>query len=421
MGTGDNIVIVGSGLAGVTAAGTLREAGHAGRIVMLGDEYEPPYDRPPLSKGVLVHDEFESLVAEHLPTDIALRAPDSIALRPAGWFEENRIEMRLGRRATRLLPAEHQVVLEGGEHVHYDRLLLAPGARVRQLPAIERGRVPHSYLRTLRDAIRLREQLRPGRHIVLLGGGVIGMEVAASAALRDCQVTVIELAPRIMSRALAPAISDFVAKRHLAQGVDLRLETGAVGQAADGAPGLEISCGETLAADLIVIGIGVVPNVELADGAGLACQDGIVVDEFGATSALDVYAAGDAVSYPDSFHGRRLRSENWMHAQNQAAVVARNLLGAREPYRQVPHMWSDQYDLKIQVTGRHDTDEQILRGDPAKGRFIAFHLSEGRLVGASGINEARDMKFTQRLLEAGTHVPAAQLADPGFNLKKAAG
>lgn len=420
MPSAETILIVGSGLAGVSAAGAMREAGYAGRLVLIGDEAEIPYDRPPLSKSALVHDEFESLVASHLPADIALRAPDTIALRPPGWYDERRIELRLGRRVTGLQPRDHEIVLEGGDVVRYDRLLLAPGARVRRLPALESGPVPHAYLRTLRDAMHLRHQLRPGRRVVLLGGGVIGMEVAASAALRDVLVTVVELAPRIMSRALSPAISDFIADYHTAKGVTLRLSTGASGQSHT-RPGLELSEGEVLAADLIVIGIGVVPNVELADAAGIECNDGIVVDEFGATSATDVYAAGDAVRYPDAFLGRSLRAENWMHAQNQGAAVGRNMVAPAEAYRQVPHMWSDQYDLKIQVTGRHDASEHVLRGDPAKSRFMHFHLEGGHLVGASGINEARDMKFTQRLLEAGVAVTAQQLADPAFNLKKAAG
>ena len=174
-------------------------------------------------------------------------------------------------------------------------------------------------------------------------------------------------------------------------------------------------------ADLVVIGIGVVPNVELAAAAGIRCQDGIVVDEYCATSAPDVFAAGDVASYPDPFFGRQMRAENWMHAQNHALVAARSALGTREAYRQTPYMWSDQYDLKIQVTGRFDTGHDVLRGDPAKHRYMYLHLADGRVVGASGINESRDIKFAQRLIEAGVIVEPAKLADPSFNLKKAAG
>jgi 3-phenylpropionate/trans-cinnamate dioxygenase ferredoxin reductase subunit len=415
----ETILIVGAGLAGVTAAGALRESGFAGRIVLLGEEPELPYDRPPLSKSVLVHDNLEQLVAAHLPSDIALRSPVGIALRPKDWYSEHRIELKLGRRAARLDIAAHAVELEDGERVAYDRLLLAPGSSPRRLPGMESGPVTHAYLRTLGDALEIRNRLRPGTKIVLLGGGVIGMEVAASAALRDCEVTVVELAPRIMARALCPTIADHLATYHRAKGVQLKLGAHAVGQASGSAPGLQLKDGTVVPADLIVIGIGVIPNTELASTAGIACEDGILVDEFGATGAPDVYAAGDAVRYPDELSGRRIRSENWMHAQNQSLVVAKNLLGSNEPYRQVSHMWSDQYDLKIQVAGLADTEGAVLRGTLEANKFLMFHLDNGKIVGATGINEPRDMKFAQRLIEARVTIEAEKLRDPAFNLKKA--
>jgi NADPH-dependent 2,4-dienoyl-CoA reductase/sulfur reductase-like enzyme len=412
-------LIVGAGLAGVTAAGALRESGFAGRIVLLGEEPELPYDRPPLSKSVLVHDNLEQLVAAHLPSDIALRSPEGIALRPRNWYSERRIELMLGRRAARLDTAAHVVELDGGERLTYDRLLLALGSSPRRLPAMESGPVTHAYLRTLGDALEIRNRLRPGSKIVLLGGGVIGMEVAASAALRDCEVTVVELAPRIMARALCPPVADHLATYHRAKGVQLKLGAHAVGQTSEPGPGLRLKDGTVIPAELIVIGIGVIPNTELASSAGIACEDGIVVDEYGATEASDVYAAGDAVRYPDHLSGRRMRSENWMHAQNQSLVVAKNLLGSNEPYRQVSHMWSDQYDLKIQVAGVADTPDAVLRGTFEANKFLLFHLDDGKLVGATGINEPRDMKFAQRLIEARSRIEAEQLRDPAFSLKKA--
>ena len=421
MSSTDTIVIVGSGLAGVTAAGTLRDAGFAGRVILVGAEPELPYDRPPLSKRVLVHDEYEALVASHLPTDLALRAPDNIALRPPGWYEQQRIELRLGVQVTTIDAAAHRIGLADGSSIDYARLILVPGARARRLPALENGPLPIAYLRTLRDAVRLRSQLKPGRRIVLLGGGVIGMEVAASAVLRECLVTVVELAARIMARALPEPVSDYIATYHRAKGVTLHLGTAAGGQAQGTAPGLALPDGSVLPADLLVIGIGVYPDTELARSAGLHCDDGIVVDAYGATSAPDIYAAGDAVRYPDEFLGRSVRSENWMHAQNQAIVVARNVVGGRQAYAQVPHMWSDQYDLKIQVSGRYDAAEHVRRGELARNKFMVLHLEDGRLVGATGINEPRDMKYAQRLIEARVAVDPAQLADPAFNLKKAAG
>jgi NADPH-dependent 2,4-dienoyl-CoA reductase/sulfur reductase-like enzyme len=280
--------------------------------------------------------------------------------------------------------------------------------------------VPHLYLRTLGDAIELRRRLRPRCRVVLVGGGVIGMEVAASAVLRDCDVTVVELAPRIMGRALPPDISDYLAAYHRDKGVKLRLHVTKIAQEDSATPGLVLDGGEHLPADMLVIGIGVTPNVDLAIAAGLECDDGIVVDEYGATSAEDIYAAGDAVRYPDSFLDRRVRSENWMHAQNQAAAVARNALGAGEPYRQTPFMWSDQYDLKIQTTGRFDTSMHITRGDVSRNKFLVLHVDGGRLLGATAINEPRELKYAQKLIEARVVRDPAQLADPAFNLKTAA-
>jgi 3-phenylpropionate/trans-cinnamate dioxygenase ferredoxin reductase component len=416
----ETIAIIGSGLAGVTAAGAAREAGFAGRIVLIGEEPELPYDRPPLSKSVLVHDNLEQLVAAHLPSDIALRSPVGIALRPDHWYADHRIELMLGRRAVRIDPSAHALDLDDGRRVAYDRLLLALGSSPRRLAAIESGPAPHAYLRTLSDALGIRARLQPGKRIVLLGGGVIGMEVAASAALRDCDVTVVELAPHIMARALCASVAEHIASYHRAKGVKLALNAQAVGQASSGEPGVRLQDGTSVPADLIVIGIGITPNTGLARAAGIECDDGILVDEFGATSAPDVYASGDAVRYPDEFFGRRVRSENWMHAQNQSLVVAKNMAGAREPYAQVTHMWSDQYDLKIQVAGVPDTPDTVLRGALEANKFLMFHLADGKIVGATSINEPRDIKFAQRLIEARVPVDPDKLKDPAFNLKKAA-
>jgi anthranilate 1,2-dioxygenase ferredoxin reductase component len=368
-----------------------------------------------------MHDEFKALDASKLLGDVALRTPDKIALRPPLWYEQHRIELRLGIRVTRIDAAAHRVMLADGGWVGYSRLIVVTGARARRLPALENGPVPVTYLRTLRDALQLRHHLRPGRRIALLGGGVIGMEVAASAVLRGCDVTVVELASRIMARALPPEISDYLATYHRARGVKLRLETAAGAPAPATAPGLLLGDGSVLPADVIVVGIGVLPDTEIAQRAGLRCDDGIVVDAYGATNAPDVYAAGDAVRYPDGFSGRLIRSENWMHAQNQAIAVAKNVLGAAQSYSQVPYMWSDQYDLRIQVSGQHHAPEHVRRGEVARNKFMLLHLDGSRLVGATAINESRDLKYALRLIESGAAIDRTQLADPAFNLKKASG
>jgi 3-phenylpropionate/trans-cinnamate dioxygenase ferredoxin reductase subunit len=416
----ESIVIVGAGLAGVTAAGALREQGFQGKITLLGDEPEIPYDRPPLSKAVLVSGELQSMVAA---SDLrsALKVPASLALRTAAWYEQQRIDCVFGDRAIALDLGARRLKLERGNILAFDRLLLATGARVRRLLQFESAATTCCYLRTLQDAVTLRRLLRPGARVVLLGGGVIGMEVAASAHTLGCEVTVLEMAPRIMSRALPQELSDHIAAYHRSKGVVLRTSTNVIGPAPAGHDGLLLADGTVVPADLIVIGVGVVANSELAAEAGIVCNDGIVVDEFTATSAPGVYAAGDAVRYPDAFFGRSLRGESWTHAQNQAVVAAKNMLGGHEPYREIPYVWSDQYDLKIQTTGRFEAERHMLRGDPAKNKFLWLHVDGDKVVGASGINESREVRFAQRLVESGNRVDPAQLADPSFNLKKAAG
>jgi NADPH-dependent 2,4-dienoyl-CoA reductase/sulfur reductase-like enzyme len=331
-----------------------------------------------------------------------------ITLRPLDWYAERRIELLLGQRAVRLDSSAHAVELEQGEVLEYDRLLLATGSSVRRFRAIEDGPVPCYYLRTLSDASNLRRQLIPKRRIVLLGGAIA----------RGCDVSVVELAPRIMSRAVNCDVSDYLEQYHRSKGVRILLSSQAMSQAKEGSPGLLMKNGTVLPADAVVIGIGVVPNTELAVSGRLHCDDGIIVDEFGLTSDPDIFASGDAVRYPDAFFGRRVRSENWMHAQNQSVVVAKNMLGGHEPYRQLPSMWSDQYDLKIQTSGYCETSETVTRGDRTRNKFMLVHVADGRLVGATGINMARDMRHTQRLIESRARIDTDRLSDPALNLSK---
>lgn len=397
----ESIVIVGAGIAGVTAAGTLRDTGYTGKVTVLESEPMQPYDRPPLSKDVLVRDGAE----------------DEVALRPPEWYSERHIDRAHGNRVESVDPGRHTVTLASGEVLSYDRLLLVTGARARRLPTLEAGRVRCLYLRTLSDSLRLRSHLTPGCRVALVGGGVIGMEVAASAVNRGCNVTVIEQAPRIMSRALCAFLSGHLANYHRGKGVNLHVGAAVASQTdSPHEPGLALADGTIVPADLIVVGIGVVPNDELARAAGIACDDGIVVDEHGATSAADVFAAGDVARYPDAFCGRAVRGESWMHAQHQAAAVAKNMVGPQSPYRQVPYVWSDQYDLKIQVAGVPDGDRQVTRGNVGGNAFVVFHLRDQRIVGAVGVNSPRDIGIAQRLIEAGRVVDPDRLQDPAFKL-----
>ena len=403
MSASDLIVIIGAGLAGVSAAAAMREAGHDGPIVLLSDEKHTPYDRPPLSKAILKE-------------QVEIR---DISLKPAAWYAENDIELMLGTAASRIDPAKHEVLLDDGTRLGYHKLLLTTGSEVRHIPALETGAIPFFYLRTDLDAIALRSELEPGKHVVLVGAGVIGLEVAASAVERGCAVTVLEIADRVMARSVPPDMSAWVQAKHESHGVVFRCleQVTGFGERA-GKHGLTMASGELIEADFVVIGAGVVPATELARESGLECGDGVTVNEFGETSAEDVYAAGDVAWYPDYWAGKHMRSENWFHAEKHARCVANNMLGNRHAYHEVQTMWSDQFDFKLQIAGTLEGDARVSRGDPDSDHFMVFFLREGAVVGAMGINQAKYMRIVQDLIRTGKLVDPKALADPAVNLKK---
>ncbi|WP_114951634.1 NAD(P)/FAD-dependent oxidoreductase [Sphingosinicella terrae] len=393
--------IVGASLAGDTAAATLRAEGYDGRILLIGDEALPPYDRPPLSKEML----FEDM------------APDRLFLRAESWYDEQGIELRLGNGASGIDVAAHRLTLRDGESIRYEKLLLTTGARARTLPVDAATGEVH-VVRTLADSQRLRASLKPGTRVGIVGAGVIGLEVAASAVRLGCSVDVVDLADRVMSRVVPPYFSEYIAGQHRDRGVRLHLSAGEVR-----IEGSAIATGRLgrIEADLIVVGIGVVPNSELAQAAGIACDNGIIVDELARTGAPDIFAAGDVARYPCSYEGRLIRCENWRHAQDHAATAARNMLGHGLIYRAAPSMWSDQYDIKLQTCGRIGHGDPIVRGDAAGGRFMFLYRdASGGLAGAVGINQAKDMRFAQRLIEQGRAIDPGLLADPKQDLRKLA-
>lgn len=395
------IVIVGGGLAGDTAAGELRQAGWEGRIVLVSDENVRPYDRPPLSKTALLNEQAE----------------ESIFLHDSDWYSEQAIELVLGDSCTAIRRHEQAVLLASGKTISYDKLLIATGSRARRLPAIESCGVPVHYLRNLPDARQLRPELREGRRIVVIGGGVIGMEIAATARQRGCAVTVIEGLDRIMARCLSASVSHFLHQFHQAQGVDIRCATRLA--AVQNVPGsVLLEDGSTVEADAIVVGVGAEPNCELARDAGLATANGIVVDRYTRTSDPHIHAAGDVAAFEsdDGLH----RAEHWRHAIDQAEVAARVMMGHDEIYRENPWLWSDQYDLNIQITGSAQAETEVLRGDPASNAFIAFQLREGAIVGATSINRAKFKRPVATLVEKRARIDAARLADEKEDLKKLA-
>jgi NADPH-dependent 2,4-dienoyl-CoA reductase/sulfur reductase-like enzyme len=401
------VVIIGSGQAGGRAAEALRLGGHAGPITMIGDESHPPYERPALSKGFLNDASLEQIAW----------------VRPAAWYTQSGITLLRGRKAVRIDRAQAAVELDDRARIAYQTLILTTGTRARPL-VLEGSDHPRlSYLRTIEDSQRLQRCLTPGAHIVVIGAGFIGMEVAAAARSRGCAVTVLELADVPMARGIPPLLGSFYADLHRARGADLRTST-SVRRITDenGRALVHTESGEAFLADAVVVGIGVVPNVDLAQVAGLDIDNGLIVDEYGRTSDSRIYAAGDVTSHFNPLLGRRVRLESWQNAQNQAIAVARNILGAAKPYAEVPWFWSDQFDLNLQITGIPQAgDEVVQRGVLGRGPVVFFHLREGKLAAAIGINSARDVRFGKEIIAVGGAASAAELADASVSLASICG
>jgi len=403
MAADTSFVIVGAGQAGGRAAEAMRGAGFAGRILLIGEEPHLPYERPPLSKAVLTGE----------------KPAESTALLPPAFYEEKRVEVRGSTRVEAIDAARRQLTLSDGGRVEYSKLLLATGGRVRLLPSAPPGRPGVYYLRTIADSLALGAALREARHVAVIGGGFLGLEVAASAVKLGSRVTVLELMPDLLDRAMAPEIARYVAELHRRKGVELRLGA----RVADivgttRLEAVELGGGERVAADLAVVAIGIIPNSELAHAAGAAIGNGIIVDELCRTSLPDVFAAGDVADHPNPILGRRLRLESWQNAQNQAIAAARAMCGGATPYAEVPWFWSDQFDCNIQMVGAPAaTDAIVVRGEPASGRFLCFNLAGGRVVGATAFNMGGEIRFARKLVELKAAVEPDVLSDSARKLR----
>ncbi|MFT4181457.1 MAG: FAD-dependent oxidoreductase [Rhizobium sp.] len=382
------IVIVGAGECGARAAITLRENGYAGPVTLLGDETHLPYERPPLSKQVLLAE-----AAEAPPAVLSETILGACAIRHLA-----------GVRVAGIDPSAKEITLADGRALPYDKLLLATGAMPRRLP-----NVPASprilYLRTIDDALALRPWIGAGMHVAVLGGGFIGLEVAASARSRGARVTVIEAQERILKRGVPDAVAETVLSLHRGNGVQVTCGVAVSGIETDEhSVSVGLENGTQVRADILVVGIGAQPRVDLAERAGLAVNNGIAVNERLETSVQDIYAAGDCCSFPHPLYdGRRLRLEAWRNAQDQAIVAAANMMGETRGYDSVPYFWSDQFDHTLQIVGLVDEGRSVVRRELGDGAFILFHLDDaGRLVAASGIGAgnriARDMKLSEMLI-----------------------
>lgn len=394
------VVIVGAGLTAGAAAAGLREEGFDGRVVVVGEEPHPPYERPPLSKELLRGEQDR----------------DAVFVRPRSWYEEQEVDLRLGIRAERLDPAGPAVELAGGERIAADAVLLATGGRPRVL-ADPSDRI--LYLRTIEDAERIRDHLRPGHRLVVVGGGFIGAEVAASARGMGADVTMLEMAAVPLEAVLGREIGEVYAAIHRDHGVDLRTEA-VVSSVEESAGGVVVRTrdGEAVEGDAAVIGVGIVPADEVAREAGLEVGDGVVVDERCRTSAPGVFAAGDVARHHHPVFGRPIRVEHFDNALRQGAAAARSMLGREEPYDHPHWFWSDQYDVNLQMAGHPgEWDRMVVRGSLGAWSFAAFYLREGVLVAALSVNRGRDVRRTMKLIGARARPDPDRLADEDVDLR----
>jgi 3-phenylpropionate/trans-cinnamate dioxygenase ferredoxin reductase subunit len=402
-------VIVGGGLAGAKAAETLRAEGFDGRVVLVAGEGELPYERPPLSKGYLLGKADRESPRVH--------APD--------WYAEQDVDLRTGVRASHLDPAAHRLTLDTGEELGYAKLLLATGSSARRLPVPGAGLDGVRYLRTLPDADRLLADFSGGgRRVVIVGAGWIGLEVAAAARHHGNDVTIVEPQPSPLYAVLGPEMGAVFARLHRDHGVDLFTDTtvrefrGADGRvtsvATDGHAGL--------AADVVVVGVGATPNIDLAAAAGLEVDNGVVTDHALRTSAPDVFAAGDVASSFHPLYGRYVRVEHWANALNGGPAAARSMLGQEVSYDRVPYFFTDQYDLGMEYSGIGGPGDRVVtRGNPDDGAFIAFWLQDGRVTAGMNVNVWDVTEPIQALIRVRRHVPVASLTDPDTPLERLAG
>jgi 3-phenylpropionate/trans-cinnamate dioxygenase ferredoxin reductase component len=397
----ESIVIIGAGQAGCQAVESLRKEGFAGPITMVGDEAYPPYQRPPLSKAYLLGT-FER---------------PRLFLKADNYYAENNCELIVNTTARAIHRAERSVELQDGRKLPYDKLLLATGARVRKLNCPGADLPGIHYLKTIADVDGLQAVFQPGKRIAVVGGGYIGLEVAAVGAKRGLDVTVFEAMDRLMARAVSPQLSAFYADEHKKAGVKLMLNTGVEAFGGDGKVEWVRAGGLTYDADIVLVGIGVIPCEELARHAGLGCEDGIVVDQNARTGDPHIWAAGDCTRHVGR-EGHEIRLECVQNAIDQAKHAALAMTGKHKTYSEVPWFWSDQYDLKLQIAGlARPTDTLVLRGDPANRKFAVFHLRDGKVAAVEAVNAAPEYMIGKKLVAEGKPVDAAKLADTTIAMK----
>lgn len=409
------VVIVGGGQAGYQTAASLRAEGYDGPVFLIGDEPHAPYQRPPLSKAFVLGKQDQT----------------RIALRPDSYYPDHQIEFLSRQKAVAVDRVSRKVRLDSGSELSYDKLVLALGARNRTLPVAGAALDGVCYLRTLAEAIEIKQRIEQAQQVVIIGGGFIGLEIAASARTLGKPVTVIETLPRLMARVVAPAVSEFFMTAHTAKGVEILLtakvqEIQGATHSPDRAKvvGVLLDDGRKIPADLVVVGIGVLPNTELAAAAGLPIGNGITADEFLRTPDEHVFAIGDCAEYPTLFLGdspgtnSRVRLESVQNAVDQAVCVARTIAQKSAPYSATPWFWSDQYDIRLQMAGLSGGyDQTVVRGTVESGKFSVFYFRQGKFCAADSVNSPADHQAVRKLIGSGAVLTPDQASDESVSLK----
>jgi 3-phenylpropionate/trans-cinnamate dioxygenase ferredoxin reductase component len=402
---GAGTVIVGTGQAGFQTAASLRSEGYEEPITLIGEEPHIPYQRPPLSKGFpLGQQDFES-----------------IQLRPERFYQDHHIDLLAGKRVAAVDHAARQVRLESGARIPYQKLVLAVGARNRKLAVKGAELDGVMYLRSLEEAISLKKRLESAQEIVVIGGGFIGLELAAVACTLGKSVTVLEALPRLMSRVVAPIISDFYRELHATRGVRIVCDAAVseISGAGSRVQKVVMREGTTYTADLVIVGVGVVPNVELAQDARLTVANGVAVNEYLETDDENIFAIGDCAEHDCVFAGARVRLESVQNAADQAQRVATTIAGRRSPYRALPWFWTDQFDIKLQMAGISQGHDRIVtRGNPESRRLSVFYFKQDRLVAIDSINRPLDHMIGRKLIAGGVPLTPEQAADDSVDLRK---
>ena len=400
----EHCIIIGASHAAAQLVSSLRQEGWEGKISLIGDEPNLPYHRPPLSKAFFVGEKSE----------------DELLIRAADFYEKNKVDLLLGSRVTKIDRDAKQITLEDGAEISYTKLALTTGARVRKIPFTGSELAGVFYMRDLNDVKQTHKFTAPGKSAVIIGGGYIGLETAASLRKIGMKVTVIEAMSRVLQRVTAPEVSAFYTRVHTEEGVDIRTEAGVdaiVGE--KHVEGVRLADGTTVPADLVIIGVGVIPNIELAEAADITIDNGIAVNEFATTNDPVIVAAGDCTNHYNPIYDRKLRLESVQNATDQAKIAAKSICGKPEAYNALPWFWSDQYDLKLQIAGlSQGFDQVIIRGDSEQGRsFAAFYFSEGRFIAVDAINRPKEFMMSKRALTSGQIADPLKLADESIEIK----